>query len=151
MARYVASFVDQASDWESVSVSVIIYVIYFNIGLHCNGTWLCPACCVIRFINIIDISRLILAVLNDAFIFIHISAIFHSATFKNKPTLFLIRAWCGVNYKPLTVLTHWGQVTHICVSELTIIGHIMACRLAGAKPLSESMMEYFNLTLGKTL
>ena len=24
-------------------------------------------------------------------------------------------------YKP-TVLTHWGRVTHICVSKLTIIG-----------------------------
>ena len=43
-------------------------------------------------------------------------------------------------------LTHWGWVTHICVSNLTITGwtaQIMACRLAGAKPLSEPMLEYW--------
>ena len=42
------------------------------------------------------------------------------------------------------VLTHWGRVTHICVSNLTTIGsgNIMACRLDGAKPLSEPMLEY---------
>ena len=35
-----------------------------------------------------------------------------------------------------TNLTHWGRVTHICVNRLTILGSDMACRLAGAKPLS---------------
>ena len=39
-------------------------------------------------------------------------------------------------------LTHWGRVTHICVSRLTIIDSIMVCRLVGAKPLSEPMLKY---------
>ena len=41
-------------------------------------------------------------------------------------------------------LTHWGPVTHICVSKLTIIQLVqtMACRLTGAKSSSEPMMEY---------
>ena len=39
-------------------------------------------------------------------------------------------------------LTHWGRVTHICISDLTIIFQIMACRLVGAKPLSEPMLNY---------
>ena len=30
-------------------------------------------------------------------------------------------------------ITHWGQMTHICVSKLTI----------GSKPLSEPMLEYY--------
>ena len=38
-------------------------------------------------------------------------------------------------------LTQWGQVTHICVSKLTIIGW----HLVGAKPLSEPMLEYCRL------
>ena len=42
-------------------------------------------------------------------------------------------SWC------LLFLTHWGRVTHICVSKNATIGlKIMACRLFGAKPLSES-------------
>ena len=40
------------------------------------------------------------------------------------------------------VLTHWGRVTLICVGKLTIIVSIMACRLVGAKPLSEPMLAY---------
>ena len=43
------------------------------------------------------------------------------------------------------LLTHWGRVMHICVSELTIIGSdngLSACRLTGAKPLSKPMLEY---------
>ena len=39
-------------------------------------------------------------------------------------------------------LTHWGQVTHKCISKLTIIGSDMTRCLAGAKPLSEPMLEY---------
>ena len=39
-------------------------------------------------------------------------------------------------------LTHWGRVTHICVGKLTLV-QIMACRLNGAKPLSEPMLEYY--------
>ena len=42
--------------------------------------------------------------------------------------------------KPLTpepMLTHWGRVMHVCISEPNIIGH-----LACAKPLSEPMVEY---------
>ena len=42
-----------------------------------------------------------------------------------------------------TLLTHWGRVTHICVSDLTTLVQIMACRLVGAKPLSEPMLEYY--------
>ena len=38
--------------------------------------------------------------------------------------------------------TNWGRVTHKCVSKPTIIAQIMACRLVGAKPLSEPMLEY---------
>ena len=40
------------------------------------------------------------------------------------------------------LITHWGQVTHICVSTLTTLIKKMACRLFGAKSLSEPMMEY---------
>ena len=39
-ASYGKSFVDSASDWYSASVSVIIYVIYYNIGPHYKGNWL---------------------------------------------------------------------------------------------------------------
>ena len=37
-------------------------------------------------------------------------------------------------------LTHWGRVTHVWVSKLTIIGSDNG--LTGAKPLSEPMLEY---------
>ena len=39
-------------------------------------------------------------------------------------------------------LTHWGRVTHICVSKLTIIGSDNGLSPAGAMPLSEPMLEY---------
>ena len=39
-------------------------------------------------------------------------------------------------------LTHWDQVMHICISNITIIGSDNGLRLDGAKPLSEPMMEY---------
>ena len=42
-----------------------------------------------------------------------------------------------VNY-----LTHWGRVMHICVNKLTIIGSDNGLLPAGAKQLSETMMEY---------
>ena len=38
--RYGVPFVNPVSDWYSASVSVIIYVISFNIGPCYNGTWL---------------------------------------------------------------------------------------------------------------
>ena len=38
-------------------------------------------------------------------------------------------------------LTHWGGVTHICAGNLSL-AQIMACRLVGAKPLPEPMIEY---------
>ena len=41
--------------------------------------------------------------------------------------------------------THWGRVTHICVSKLTPLFQIMTCRLAGAEPLSESMLDWILL------
>ena len=37
---YGVSFVDPASDWYSVSVPVIIYVVFYNIGPNYNDTWL---------------------------------------------------------------------------------------------------------------
>ena len=48
------------------------------------------------------------------------------------------------------LLTQWGWVTHICVNKLTIIVQIMACCLAGAKPLSECW-NIVNWTLGNKL
>ena len=42
---------------------------------------------------------------------------------------------------PRCTLTHWGRVTHICAGKLIIIGSDKACRLIGAKPLSEPMLD----------
>ena len=42
----------------------------------------------------------------------------------------------------LICLTHWGRVMHICFSKKKTFVQIMACRLIGAKPLSEPMLEY---------
>ena len=39
-------------------------------------------------------------------------------------------------------LSHWGWVTHICVSNITSLVQIMACRLDDTKLLSEPIMEY---------
>ena len=41
-----------------------------------------------------------------------------------------------------SMLSHWGWLTHICVSKLTIIGSDFDMRLVGAKPLSEPMLGY---------
>ena len=38
MMRYGVFIVEPVSDWYSVSVPVIIYVISYNIGLRYNGT-----------------------------------------------------------------------------------------------------------------
>ena len=38
--------------------------------------------------------------------------------------------------------THWGPVTHICISNTN--QHCFRCRLFGTKPLSEPMWPYFN-------
>ena len=57
-------------------------------------------------------------------------------------TYVYIQWYTCVSYLP-PCLTHWGRVmhiNHICVSEVIII-QIMACGLAGAKPLSEPMLE----------
>ena len=43
----------------------------------------------------------------------------------NKPSLepLLTKLWCGMTGDPGdSELTHWGRVTHICLSNLTIIG-----------------------------
>ena len=40
------------------------------------------------------------------------------------------------------MLTHWGRVTHLCVSNFPSLVQIMACRLVSAKPLSKPMLEY---------
>ena len=37
-----------------------------------------------------------------------------------------------------------GRVTLICISKLTIMDQIMACRLVGTKPLSEPMLRYID-------
>ena len=47
-------------------------------------------------------------------------------------------------------LTHWGQMTHmgqysIAQYNITTLLPIMACRLFGAKPLSEAMLSYCKL------
>ena len=42
-------------------------------------------------------------------------------------------------------LTHWGWVMHIYVSKLSTIGSDNGCRLVGAKPLSEPILEYCQL------
>ena len=42
----------------------------------------------------------------------------------------------------IITLTHWGRVTHIGVSKLTIIGSDNGSSPDGAKPLSEPMLEY---------
>ena len=39
-------------------------------------------------------------------------------------------------------LTHWDRVTHIWVGKQTSIVQILACRLDGAKSLSEPMLGY---------
>ena len=40
-------------------------------------------------------------------------------------------------------LTDWGRMTHICVKiNKPPLVQIMACRLVGAKPLSEPMQDY---------
>ena len=52
----------------------------------------------------------------------------------------------GKNCSCLLVLTHWRRVTHICVNELIIIvSDKMACRLYGAKPLSEPMIVIWTI------
>ena len=52
------------------------------------------------------------------------------------PCMIIVVQWWLV----IDMLTHWGRVKHICVGKLT-----MACRLDGAKPLSEPMLEYCQL------
>ena len=42
-------------------------------------------------------------------------------------------------------LTHWGRLMHIRVSKTPTLLQIMACRLFGAKPLSESVLPYHQL------
>ena len=50
---------------------------------------------------------------------------------------------CGPFCLNLSVLTHWGQVTHIRVSNLTNIGSGNGLSsMIGAKPLSDAMLEY---------
>ena len=39
-------------------------------------------------------------------------------------------------------VTHWHQVTHICVIKLNTIDSDNGCHLVGTKPLSEPMLEY---------
>ena len=48
----------------------------------------------------------------------------------NEWDLIQVMAWHSIKNKPvseyasivISMLTHWGRVTHICVSKLTIIG-----------------------------
>ena len=41
------------------------------------------------------------------------------------------------------LVIHWGRLTHICVGNLTFVVKTMACRLVGANPLSEAMLEHY--------
>ena len=52
-------------------------------------------------------------------------------------------------YPATDSLTHWGRMTHICVSKLTIIGSDNWYRLAGVKRLSEPMLGYYQLDRSK--
>ena len=52
-------------------------------------------------------------------------------------------------YPATDSLTHWGRMTHICVSKLTIIGSDIWYRLAGVKRLSEPMLGYYQLDRSK--
>ena len=60
----------------------------------------------------------------------------------------LISTMHGQLYK---FLTHWGRVTHICISKLAIIGSDNGLSPECAKPLSEPVLEYVNWTLGNKL
>ena len=50
------------------------------------------------------------------------------------------------NISQINTSTHWGRVTNICASTIYVyiptLLQIMACRLFGVKPLSESMLPY---------
>ena len=60
-------------------------------------------------------------------------------------------SWVWWGNQALSFFNHWGRVTHICVSnDLTIIG-FMACRLVGAKSLSEPMLECCLLNPGEQI
>ena len=37
---------------------------------------------------------------------------------------FECKVWCVAYFDYLTAISHWGRVTHICVSKLTIIGSV---------------------------
>ena len=53
--------------------------------------------------------------------------------------------WLGAVRHPECTLTHWGRVTYIRVSELTIIGLDDGLSLVGAEQLSEPMLSYTQL------
>ena len=58
-------------------------------------------------------------------------------------TIYAFQANLWLNGTPLSIQnTHWGRVTHICVSRLTIIDSYNGLSPPGAKPLSEQMLEY---------
>ena len=69
----------------------------------------------------------------------------------NKPSLFQIMSWYRTVDKALSETmkawsTHWGWVTHICVSKKNPSWlQIMVCRLFGSKPLSKPMLPYCQL------
>ena len=75
----------------------------------------------------------------------------HIVPVNNKPSLFQIMSWCRTVDKLLSETmkawsTHWGRMTHICVSEkIPSWLQIMVCRLFGSKPLSEPMLPYCQL------
>ena len=52
-------------------------------------------------------------------------------------TIFSLIKWSLVVY-----LTHWGQVTHMCLSLRQSLVMTMACHLVSTKPSSETMLEY---------
>ena len=73
-------------------------------------------------------------------------AIFSQSTLQTHPVEAMYhKCICFCVFRAVTnwfhKLNHWGQVTHICVGNITKLFQTMACPLNGAKPLSAPMLE----------
>ena len=51
-------------------------------------------------------------------------------------------------YRFDSILINRGRLTHICVSKISLFQIVAACRLFGAKPLSETTLDIVNCILG---
>ena len=88
-------------------------------------------------------EAMILAIWNEnIFVFLHCLNKWYTMKLHIHVSSLKMAGEISWNLAALQVLTHWGRVTHICVIKLTIIGSDNGLRLAGAKPLSEPMLEY---------